>query len=197
MQGKPRPVQPRSRANLARRAWQLMFDYLMSTRPARDRSLERRGLTPNDARALWSLDARDGRPIGSLSREWGCDPANATFIIGRLERAGLARRRGSDRDRRIKLVTLTPKGTATKRDLLREYHAPPAALRSLTQPELATLIDLMTKLCSPATRRIEARAPASTPSPRGEGARTRRLSGVRPDLGQMSEIRTRTGQRRV
>lgn len=123
-----------------------MLDYLMSTHPARERSLQRRGLTPNDARALWSLDAREGRPIGSLSRQWGCDPANATFIIDRLERAGLARRTANEHDRRVKLVTLTPNGAATKAQLLREYHAPPPELSALDARELATLVSLVEKL---------------------------------------------------
>jgi DNA-binding MarR family transcriptional regulator len=131
---------------LARRAWRAMLDYLMSTHPARERSLQRRGLTPNDARALWSLDAREGRPIGSLSREWGCDPANATFIIDRLERRGLARRTPSKSDRRVKLVTLTSRGAATKTRLLREYHAPPPELSTLDAQELATLVALVEKL---------------------------------------------------
>jgi DNA-binding MarR family transcriptional regulator len=123
-----------------------MLDYLMSTHPARARSLQRRRLTPNDARALWSLDAREGRPIGSLSRTWGCDPANATFIIDRLERAGLARRAESEQDRRIKLVTLTAKGATMKQDLLREYHAPPPEFSVLDDAELAMLTELMVKL---------------------------------------------------
>ena len=131
---------------LARRAWRLMLDYLMSTHPARERSLQRRGLTPNDARALWSLDPRQGRPIGSLSRTWGCDPANATFIIDRLERVGLARRTASEHDRRVKLVTLTPKGVATKARLLREYHTPPPELSALDARELAILAALVAKL---------------------------------------------------
>src|SRR5687768_11384101 len=94
---------------LAGRAWRLMFDCLMSTRPARDRSLKRRGLTPNDARALTSLERVHGRPIGALARDWACDPSNATFIVGRLERAGLAERRVGPHDRRVKLVALTPR----------------------------------------------------------------------------------------
>jgi len=143
-----------SKEILARRAWRIMFDYLMVTSPARARSLERRRLTPNDARALWSLGSRGrsgdrpskGRPIGALAREWGCDPANATFIIDRLEAAGLASRRDSATDRRVTLVSLTPKGAATKRALLREYQRPPAELRGLPQADLEILIEVLGKL---------------------------------------------------
>ena len=131
---------------LARRAWALMFDYLMATSPDRARVLERRGLTPNDARALWSLEPGDGRPIGSLAREWGCDPANATFIIGRLETAGLAQRSEAAHDRRVKLVALTRKGAAIKQALLRAYRKPPPELGRLAHTELAELIAIFEKL---------------------------------------------------
>jgi len=135
-----------SKAILARRAWALMFDYLMATSPDRARMLEQRGLTPNDARALWSLDAGDGRPIGSLAREWGCDPANATFIVGRLETAGLAQRSEGAHDRRVKLVALTRKGAAIKQALLRAYRKPPPELARLGHTELAELIAIFEKL---------------------------------------------------
>lgn len=122
-----------------------MFDYLMATAPGRQRGLARRGLTANDARALWSLDAREGRPIGALAREWSCDPANATFIIHRLSDAGLVQRQAGD-DRRVKLVTLTAKGAATKRALLREYRTPPPGFTALSARDCEALIAILGKL---------------------------------------------------
>lgn len=125
-----------------------MFDYLMASSPARARALERRGLTPNDARGLWSLDPTAGRPIGSLAQDWACDPANATFIIGRLEAAGLVQRQASPSDRRVKLVTLTAKGAATRRALLRAYRTPPPELRRMSPAELEQLVALFTRLAA-------------------------------------------------
>lgn len=143
-----------------------MFDYLMTTSPARTRALDRRGLTSNDARALWSLDAARGTPIGALARAWTCDPANATFIIKRLEAAGLARRRDGERDRRVKLVQLTPRGAATKRALLREYRTPPPDLRRLPHDDLAALVAILGKLAA------DKPAPDSTgPWPPARGGR--------------------------
>jgi DNA-binding MarR family transcriptional regulator len=123
-----------------------MFDVLMSTSPARGRSLSVRGLTPNDARALWSLDEKEGRPIGTLAQDWECDPSNATFIIDRLERAGLAERRESPADRRVKLVGLTVKGAKTKEELLAEYRTPPPELFELGEVDLKTLIEVLSKI---------------------------------------------------
>src|ERR1700742_3160852 len=101
---------PPSIAESAQRAWRLMSDYLAVTAPAREHSLQRRGFSANDARALLALTEDEGRPIGALAGEWSCDPSNATFIIDRLERAGLAKRRPDAGDRRVKLVVLTKRG---------------------------------------------------------------------------------------
>jgi DNA-binding MarR family transcriptional regulator len=122
-----------------------MFRILVSSSGGRAASLGRRGLTPNDARALWSLEAGAGRPIGELAREWGCDPSNATFIVNRLEKAGFAQRRVLASDGRVKLVTLTASGVAVRRDLEKEYHRPPPEISALARRDLTTLIRILAK----------------------------------------------------
>src|SRR4051812_17588547 len=116
----------------AANAWRLMFEVMMASSGDRTASLARRRLTPNDARALWTLDVKQGRPIGELAREWACDPSNATFIVGRLENAGLARREAHEADRRVKLVFLSSAGAAMRDELQREYHQPPAEVQRLS-----------------------------------------------------------------
>src|SRR3954454_17856504 len=111
---------------LASRVWRAMFDVLIRTAPTRTRSLARRGLTPNDSRALFSLDPRTGRSMRSLADEWECDPSNATWIIDQLEKLGLARRQVVLHDKRVKLVVLTGKGQKMRAELLDEFHRPPA-----------------------------------------------------------------------
>lgn len=130
----------------AGQVWQLMFDFLMATRPERDQSLEKRGLTPNDARALSDLSEKQGRPIGTLAKEWACDPSNATWTVDRLERGGLAERRPSPEDRRVKLVFLTARGAKMMKEMLAEFHRPPPALLKLTDAELAELERILGKL---------------------------------------------------
>ena len=124
---------------LARRIWQSMFEFLMRTAPDRGRSLGRRGLTPNDSRALASLDPQDGRTMRSLADEWECDASNATWIVDRLERFGLAERRSVPHDRRVTLVVLTPRGLKTKTELMEEFLTPPADLFDLSQGDLEAL----------------------------------------------------------
>jgi DNA-binding MarR family transcriptional regulator len=116
-----------------------MFDFLISTAPHRTAVLGRFGLTPNDSRALGSLDATVGRTMRSLAEEWRCDASNATWIVDRLEGAGLAERRNKPNDRRVKLVVLTPKGAKTKAELHEAFYATPPQLLELDNAELETL----------------------------------------------------------
>lgn len=128
-----------TKAALARRVWGRMFDFLMTTAADRARSLGRRGLTPNDSRALSSLDVERGRTMRSLAEEWECDASNATWIVDRLERLNLAERRTVPEDRRVKLVVLTPKGARIKAELMEEFHTAPTALLELDRTDLEAL----------------------------------------------------------
>ncbi|KAA0181332.1 MULTISPECIES: MarR family winged helix-turn-helix transcriptional regulator [Cupriavidus] len=137
---------PDSSGERAAEAWRSMFEFLMRSAPQRLRTQQEHGLTPNDSRALFSLD-EDGRPIGVLAREWGCDPSTATWLVDRLERAELAERIPSPDDRRVKLVRATKKGLETKTVLMAAYHRPPAEMSSLSPRELDELTRICRKLC--------------------------------------------------
>jgi DNA-binding MarR family transcriptional regulator len=131
---------------LAAQAWALLFDALMASTATRAKSLAARGLTPNDARALWSLSTDERRPIGSLAKDWECDPSNATFIVGRLERAGLADRREDPGDRRVKLIGLTSRGARIKQQLMAEYRIPPPEILQLSASDLRALIEILSRI---------------------------------------------------
>ncbi len=131
---------------LAARAWGLLFDFFISTRGHRDETLERFGLSPNDARALHTLDAEKGNPMGALAEFWGTDASNATWVVDRLERLGLAERRTIPSDRRVKLVVLTPRGARTRDEVLRAFHEPPPELRVLGGRDLRALVEILEKL---------------------------------------------------
>jgi DNA-binding MarR family transcriptional regulator len=126
-----------------------MFDLLIRSAPARTKSLARRGLTPNDARGLFSLDSGAGRSMRSLADEWECDPSNATWIVDHLEDLGLARRHTLRHDKRVRLVVLTRKGEKTRTDLLEEFHQPPPEFDRLQRADLEVLDRVLGKLTSP------------------------------------------------
>ena len=136
----------RSNRKLAREVWGRMFDFLMRTAPDRHRSLGRRGLTPNDARALSSLEREAGRTMRDLAEQWECDASNATWIVDRLERFGLAERREVPTDRRVRQVVLTARGERVRAQLLEEFHTPPAELLQLSRKDLEVLARALEKL---------------------------------------------------
>ncbi|HEX7049057.1 MAG TPA: MarR family transcriptional regulator [Longimicrobiales bacterium] len=134
------------KGDVARRAWELMFDFFVRTVPRRSEAMARRGLTPNDLRALGSLAEEDGRTMGALAEAWQCDASNATLIVDRLERAGLAERRRMPGDARFRTVHLTPKGRRTYAELLEEFHTPPPEMLALTTEELRALERMLARI---------------------------------------------------
>jgi len=134
-----------SKAALAQESWRRLFDFFISTRPHRDRVLEQLDLTPNDSKALWSLDD-SGKTMRALAAEWGCDASNATWIVDRLEQRGLAERKSVPTDRRVKLVVLTLRGAAVRSKVMEEFYRPPPRLLELEKRDLEALRDALAKL---------------------------------------------------
>lgn len=135
---------------LAGTAWRALFQLFMSTRWQRDQVLERFGLTPNDAKVLDTLDAAEGQPMRALAQAWGTDASNATWVVDRLERKGLAERRPMARDRRVKLVVLTRRGAETREAIVRAFHRPPPELLALERRDLEALAEILGKLAGAA-----------------------------------------------
>jgi DNA-binding MarR family transcriptional regulator len=133
------------KAALAEEAWGALFDFFVRTRSERDPVFAKHGLTPNDAKALFSL-GMIGKTMGSLATEWLCDASNATWIVDRLEKHGLAERRPSPGDRRVKMVVLTAAGEKLRAEVMTEMHKPPAALYDLDREDLEALRGVGRKL---------------------------------------------------
>src|SRR5215213_1895931 len=129
---------PRHRA-LAADVWRRLFDFFIATSAQRQRVLADLDLTPNDSRALYTLDLRAGRTMRSLADEWTCDASNATWIVNRLESRGLAERRAQAGDRRVKLVVLTATGVKTRDRLKEAMYEPPPELLELPTATLRAL----------------------------------------------------------
>lgn len=135
-----------AKQELASEVWRQMFGFLMQTAPRRGAVLARLGLTPNESRALYSLDAETGRAMSDLAASWRCDASTATWSVNRLERLGLAERRSHPTDRRVRLVFLTSLGVKTRRELLQGMFATPPELLAYTDEQLRTLRDLLAEL---------------------------------------------------
>jgi DNA-binding MarR family transcriptional regulator len=137
---------PTDKESAAAEAWRLLFDVFVRTRWQRDAVLSRLELTPNDAKALNTLDAAQGRPMRALAQAWGTDASAATWVVDRLERKGLAERRAQPGDRRVKLVVLTARGAEVRDEILRAFHAPPPELMALDAAELRALASILGRL---------------------------------------------------
>jgi DNA-binding MarR family transcriptional regulator len=135
-----------SKATLAAEAWRSIFDFIVLTADHRNAALARLGLTPNDSRALMSLDPEVGRTMRSLAVEWRCDASTGTWIVDRLEAKGLAKRRSHAPDRRVKLVVLTSAGVETRDEMLAATYAPPPELLQMDAAGLTALRDATTSL---------------------------------------------------
>jgi DNA-binding MarR family transcriptional regulator len=130
-----------NKATLAADTWRDIFDFIVATSDHRIAVLARLGLTPNDSRALGSLDPETGRTMRALAREWMCDASTATWIVDRLEAKSLAERQSHPTDRRVKLVVLTPRGAQTKAEMIAGTYTPPPELLELDRAELVLLRD--------------------------------------------------------
>lgn len=150
--GSMKPARMSGKAALAAEAWRTLFEFFMESRPEREAAMAKSGLTPNDAKALFTLD-EVGKPMGALAGQWLCDASNATWIVDRLEKRGLAERRSAPADRRVKNVVLTSDGVRVREEMMREFFKPPAELLELDRKELETLRDAMAHL----TKRVKAR----------------------------------------
>src|SRR3954468_3189130 len=126
-----------TKAALAEEVWRRIFDFIIGTAGHRNLILSQLELTPNDSRALTSLDQEPGRTLRSLAEKWRCDASTATWIVDRLQAKGLAERRPHPSDRRARLVVLTPVGAQTREQLLAGSYAPPPELLELSREELA------------------------------------------------------------
>ena len=131
---------------LAEQVWEALFGFVMHTRPQRDQILARLGLTPTEAKALYSLNGVEGRTMTELAAAWLCDPSTATWTVDRLERLALAQRRPHPTDRRVRLVFLTEKGDSVRADLVNDMYQAPPELLQLTVDQLRSLRDLLEKL---------------------------------------------------
>lgn len=139
-------TRPRTKPQLARDVWRSLFDFIIETAAHRNRVLGAHALSPNDARALFALDAKAGRTMGSLAEEWGTDASYATSVVDRLEHKGLAARSPHPGDRRVKLVTLTPAGVRLKQRLARDLYDPPEELLEMSTADLEALWESASKL---------------------------------------------------
>lgn len=105
------------------------------------------GLTPVQYAALLTLEENPGLDQGRLGQLIAIDRSTAANVVARLEGKGLARRRPGARDRRTKLLFITPTG---RRLAARATSAVTAAQKLILAPlkpsERAVFMALLARL---------------------------------------------------
>jgi len=107
--------------------------------------LLRHELTPPHGFALTMLHEGPMR-MSDMAARMTCDASYITSVVDRLEETGLAERRTSPTDRRVKEIALTPAGERVAGEVRRTMTSPPAAIDRLTVAERRALAALMAKV---------------------------------------------------
>jgi DNA-binding MarR family transcriptional regulator len=94
------------------------------------------------------------RTMSEVAAALRCDNSNVTGIVDNLEEKGLAQRRASEEDRRVKLIELTAAGRRVQRRLSKAFATPPEWVETLSVEDRRALRDVL-------RRAVEARDGAS------------------------------------
>jgi DNA-binding MarR family transcriptional regulator len=134
-----------SSTDVAREAWGLFWEIFIEDKPRRFAILSELGLSTQQSMALTHLEPGVPVPMGVLAEAMHCDNSNITGIVDRLEAAGFAERRSSERDRRVKAIVLTPKGERMREEVRRRAGEPPPSLASLSPEDAVALRDVLAR----------------------------------------------------
>jgi DNA-binding MarR family transcriptional regulator len=123
----------------AREAWDLLASLVYP--PPFLAIAQESGLRPASFGALRILD--EPRTMSEIATFLRCDNSNVTGIVDGLETRGLAERKPSPGDRRVKLIALPPAGRRLRARLMREARKPPAWLARLSPADQRALRELL------------------------------------------------------
>jgi DNA-binding MarR family transcriptional regulator len=146
-------VTPASRRAIARaqdetEAWQALRALVLDRHDRRRQVAEELGLSFVRVKALREL-REQARTMSELAGALGIDAPFATVVVDDLERRGLVARRPHPSDRRAKLAEVTAEGRSVAARAERMLSAPPAAMRALSDDDVAALRRIAGALLGP------------------------------------------------
>src|SRR4029453_18615349 len=121
----------RSRATPASEAWALMFELLHLSKQRFMAIASEFELSPPQVMALRQLDPEQPKPMSELAIALRCDNSNVTGIVDRLEDRGLVEPQPAEHDRRVKMLSITPRGIEVRAGLSARLAEPPEPLCAL------------------------------------------------------------------
>ena len=132
--------------------WQKLMGFVLEQRFRWAEVAADLGITQAGLRALLAIDPGQPQSMRELATAMNCDPSYITAMIDDLEHAGLAVRKPSVADRRVKTVVLTQRGLAALRSARDGLLSPPTQLAQLSlaqQQQLARLLQRGLDLTGP------------------------------------------------
>jgi DNA-binding MarR family transcriptional regulator len=82
------------------------------------------------------------RKMSDLANALFCDNSNVTGIVDRLEDRGLVERQPAEHDRRVKMLSITPRGIEVRAGLSARLAEPPEPLAGLSIEDQRALRDI-------------------------------------------------------
>ena len=127
----------------AHEAWGLFFQLMMKNRARFAAVNEELQLGPLHGHLLHVLDEQGPLSMSDVAERVFCDPSYVTAMVDRLEARGLVERQPHERDRRVKLLAVTPAG----RELHKRFHElmsdPPDGVKALPEADRKALRDIL------------------------------------------------------
>jgi DNA-binding MarR family transcriptional regulator len=132
-----------ARATPASEAWALMFELIHLSKQRFMAIASEFELSPPQVMALRQLDPDEPKPMSELAIALRCDNSNVTGIVDRLEDRGLVERQPAEHDRRVKMLSITPRGVEVRAGLSARLAEPPEPLANLSLEDQRALRDIM------------------------------------------------------
>jgi DNA-binding MarR family transcriptional regulator len=149
-----------------RAAWARLMSLFIDRRDATFALLHQHGLTPPHGHAL-SLLLGGPLKMRDLAATMVCDASYITAVTDRLEVLGLAERRPSASDRRVKEVALTHKGEHVAAQVRTAFTEPPPQLATLSDADRKALVRLCARMVPEVDLHTDPLRPATRASPGG------------------------------
>ncbi|MET9874208.1 MarR family transcriptional regulator [Actinacidiphila glaucinigra] len=133
----------------ATRVWRDLRTLVLERNERRREVADALGMSFFRVKALRRIAADPVTP-GDLAADLMTDRPYITLVVDDLARRGLVERTPHPRDRRRKLLSVTPAGASAAEEADRILGTPPPGLVALDPEELAALDRVVTKLLGPA-----------------------------------------------
>ena len=128
------------------RAWQLLMRFFFAQRAHLPASGAEFDLSPAQCHVLHLIEPGQPLPMNRLAETLSCDASNVTGLVDRLESRGLVLRQASTRDRRVKVLHLTPTGARLRMQVLRRMAGRSLPLSKLPRHQQRALVKLLESL---------------------------------------------------